>query len=48
MKRGDVSAESTMGLDDDERRMFLEMSSKLSKSSEQHPELNQLLNSAIA
>lgn len=46
MKRGDISAESIMGLDEDERRMFLEMTNKLGK--EQQTELNQVLNSAIA
>ena len=46
VKRGDISAESIMGLDEDERRMFLEMTNKLGK--EQQTELNQVLNSAIA
>lgn len=31
IQRGDISAESIMGLDEDERRMFLEMTNKLSK-----------------
>ena len=46
VKRGDIGAESIMGLGEDERRMFLEMTNKLGK--EQQTELNQVLNSAIA
>ena len=42
VQRGDVSGE---GLDDDERRLFSEMTGKLSKD---QVELNQILNSAIA
>ena len=42
VQRGDVSGE---GLDDDEQRLFSEMTGKLSKD---QVELNQILNSAIA
>lgn len=45
IKNGDISGEGL--LDDDEKRVFTEMASKLGKWND-NPELNQILNSAIA
>lgn len=45
VRNGDISGEGL--LDDDEKRLYAEMTSKLGKLKE-CPELNQILNSAIA